>query len=473
MPIDQSQAADSQDRTRASAAEEGLRSASIQPIWMCQKIELVPIASLTPNPRNARRHSEKQIAKLALAIEANGFVHPVIVDEARIVLAGNGRLEAARRIGLTEVPCIRIDHLSAQEKRAFAIADNRLAEDSEWDLELLASEIKEIMTDDPDLTIELTGFETPEIDRILETEAANRASRVEELPAIEANKPAASRLGDLWILGKHRLLCGDATRAEAYASLLGDERAQMVAADPPYNLCIADLVNKGKVQHPEFPIASGEMSSEEFREFLRAVMTLVKQFSEPGAIAFCCMDWRHALELLQATQGLYELKNRCVWVKDNAGLGSWYRSKHEDIYVFKTGPGPEINNFGMGHKRYRTNVWHYPGVNIRRPGGFSDIQLHPTAKPCAMVADMIRDCSKRNGIILDPFSGSGTTLIAAERTKRVARVMELSPGYVDLAVRRWEHYTGEMGRHGESGLSLDELAKQRGVVMPHFSFAPK
>jgi len=472
MSIDQSQIV-TLSGAPSTSAKEAHASTANQLLRACQQIERMPISSLTPNPRNARRHSDKQIAKIALALEAHGFLVPLVVDEGGIVLAGNGRLQAAKRLGMSEVPCIRITHLSELEKRAFALADNRLGEDSDWDLEMLAAEMKEIVAEDPDLTIELTGFETPEIDRLLEMEAASRASRAEELPEIEPNKPAVSRLGDLWLMGRHHLLCGDATRAADYAVLLGAERAQMVLTDPPYNLVIATIVNKGKVQHPEFPLASGEMSREEFREFLRAVMTLVSQFSQAGAIAFYCMDWRHALELLQAADGLYELKNRCVWVKDNAGLGSWYRSKHEDVYVFKSGPGPEINNFGMGHKRYRTNVWLYPGVNIRRPGGFSDIQMHPTAKPCAMVADMMRDCSKRNGIILDPFSGSGTTLIAAERTKRIARLMELSPDYVDLAIRRWENYTSQTARHADSGLSLDELAKQRGVAAPHFTFAPK
>jgi DNA modification methylase len=285
-----------------------------------------------------------------------------------------------------------------------------------------------------------------------------------------------SCLGDLWRLGDHALLCADATKEESYRRLMEDDRAQMVIADLPYNVRIASIVGSGAIQHDEFPMASGEMSSPEFIEFLKSVLTQVVRFSIDGSIHDLFMDWRHDAELRAAAQGIYaELKNLCVWNKNNAGLGSFYRSKHELIFVFKNGAAPHINNFGLGGDgRYRTNVWDYPGVNIRRPGGYSDLAMHPTAKPVALIADAIKDCSRSRGIILDPFCGSGTTLIACERTRRVARVMELNPAYIDLGIRRWEAFTGKTAKNvGSGGATLDEIAALRGLPAPHFAFGPR
>jgi len=284
-----------------------------------------------------------------------------------------------------------------------------------------------------------------------------------------------TRLGDLWRLSPHLILCGDATIPETYARLMGNERAQMVVADAPFNLKIANIVGSGSTQHVEFPMASGEMTSAEFTAFLHAVFKLLVQFSIDGSIHFLFMDWRHVLELLHAAEAVYsEQKNLAIWAKSNAGMGSFYRSAHELVFIFKNGTAAHINNFGLGGEgRYRTNVWEYPGVNIRRPGGRSDLEMHPTAKPVSLVMDAIKDCSHRRGVILDPFSGSGTTIIACERTKRVARVMELDPHYVDLAIRRWEALTGKAALHAELGGTLDEVGATRGIPAPHFSFERK
>jgi len=257
--------------------------------------------------------------------------------------------------------------------------------------------------------------------------------------------------------------------------LMSDERAQLVIADLPYNVAISSIVGSGAIQHSEFPMASGEMTPTEFTEFLRRVFEHLVRYSIDGSIHFLFMDWRHVLELRHAADSVYtEHKNVCIWNKVNGGLGSFYRSKHELIFVFKNGTALHINNFGLGGDgRYRTNVWDYPGVNIRRPGGRTDLEMHPTAKPVAMIMDAIKDCSHSKGIILDPFSGSGTTITACQRTRRIARTMELDPAYVDLAVRRWEALSGTPALHAETGLPLDELAATRGVSPPHYAFEHK
>ncbi len=434
-------------------------------------VNYLPITSLVPNPRNARNHSKKQINKVAASLRKFGFVNPAIIDETNVILVGHCRIASAKLLGITEVPTIRVSHLTPAQKRAFALADNRLAEDASWDFEILAVELKELSEINLDVVVETTGFESVEIDRILEKDEVARSAQ-EVLPEADRKNPSVSRISDLWVLGSHRLLCADATAMESYGHLMGDERAQMIFSDLPYNLSIAGIGGMGKIHHGESLMASGEMSAAEFTEFLQSVFKPLTQFSIDGSIHYLCIDWRHVLELRHAADGLYaEHKNICVWNKTNAGMGSFYRSKHELVFVFKNGAAPHINNFGLGGDgRYRTNVWDYPGVNIRRPGGHSDLEMHPTAKPVAMVMDAIKDCSHRNGIILDPFSGSGTTIIAAQRTKRMARAMELDPTYVDLAIRRWEALTGEKSRHAESGLTLDEVATQRGVPAPHYSF---
>jgi DNA modification methylase len=433
---------------------------------------LVPIGSVNGNPRNTRKHSKKQVSKVAASIQEFGFVNPIVLDENNVVLVGHCRLEAAKLLGLEAIPAIRLDYLTEEQKRAYMLADNRLAEDAIWDLEKLAVELKELSEVKLDFTIESTGFETVEIDRILEKDEVARASASEAVPEPDPQQSRVSCLGDLWQLGEHRLLCADATREDSFLCLMGDDCAQMVITDLPYNLTISSIVGSGAIQHGEFPMASGEMTGPEFTAFLQGVFERLVRFSIDGSIHFLFMDWRHDVELRRGAEGVYsEYKNLCVWNKANAGLGSFYRSKHELIFVFKSGTAPHINNFGLGGDgRYRTNVWDYPGVNIRRPGGRTDLEMHPTAKPVAMIIDAIKDCSRGKGIILDPFSGSGTTIIACQRTRRVARAMELDPAYVDLAVRRWEALTGKLALHEESGLTLDELAATRGVPMPHYAF---
>jgi len=434
-----------------------------EPVWPAGT-QLVPIAKLRAYERNARTHSRRQIKKIAASIERFGFVNPVLIDQNNMIIAGHGRVAAAKLLGWLEVPTLRIEHLSDAEKRAYILADNRLAEEAGWDQEMLAIEMQGLI--DVDFTVELAGFDTAEVDRILDGRAeadAPEQNIEDEVPPLPPRGSAVTRPGDLWELGSHRLLCADATVADSYSRLLGDDRAAMIFTDPPYNVAITGHVSGlGKVRHREFAMASGEMTSHQFQGFLERVFAQMAAHSADGAIHFICMDWRHIGETLAAGSVAYsELKNLCVWVKSNGGMGTFYRSRHELVFAFKNGTAPHINNFELGQTgRYRTNVWAYAGANSFGRDRDSSLAMHPTVKPVALVADAIKDCSRRRHIVLDPFGGSGTTLIAAEKTGRRARVLELDPLYCDTIIRRWQAFTGKRARHVTSGLTFETIADQ-------------
>jgi len=423
------------------------------------------ISSLKPFPKNPRRHPEAQIAALMKSIRRFWTI-PILIDETGTILAGHLRCEAAKRLGMTEVPTIMITGLSDSEKRAIVIADNRLPEQAIWDFDLLREHFRELI--DLDFDVELTGFSTGEIDLILDSDAAQEGSdAADDVSEFSVDGPAISRLGDTWDLDRHRLHCEDALKCESYERVMQGDIAQMVATDFPYNVRIQDhAMGRGAVRHREFKMASGEMSTLEFTRFLATSIHLMIKFSDDGSIHYLFIDWRHLPELLSAALPHYaDWKNLLVWNKDNAGQGSFYRSKHELIAVFKNGTAPHINNFGLGaNGRHRTNVLDYPGVNSLHPARAGDLGLHPTVKPVALIADLIRDCSRRNGVVLDPFGGSGTTILAAERTGRIARLIELDPLYVDVTLRRWEKITGVPARHAASGLSFEQVAAKRGVT---------
>ena len=399
-------------------------------------IEQMPIASLTPYSGNARTHSPKQIGEIASSIKAFGFNNPVLVDEGGTIIAGHGRVEAAKVLGLDSVPVIRLEHLSEARKRAYILADNRLAEKAGWDREILAIELQHLSSLDLEFDVTITGFEMAEIDVLL---GANEIEADDADVVPMQSGPAVTRLGDLWQIGPHRLICGDATDLETSARLLDGANAQMVFTDPPYNVKIDGHVSGlGAVRHREFAFASGEMSETEFISFLERVFANLALRSIDGAIHFVCMDWRHVGEVLAAGKRTYaDLKNICVWNKTNGGMGSLYRSQHEMVFVFKHGAAPHINNIELGkHGRYRTNVWTYAGANTFSATRVADLAMHPTVKPVALVADAILDCSRRKGIVLDAFAGSGTTLVAAERTGRRGYGIELDPLYCDTILRR-------------------------------------
>ncbi len=431
----------------------------VLPIVGPERLEQIALADLVPHDRNARTHSKKQLKQIADSIERFGFTNPVLVDGKNSVVAGHGRIEAAKMLGMTDVPVLRLEHMTEAEKRAYVIADNRLAELAGWDNQLLALELSAIAGLDAEFELALTGFDPAEIESLLNN--LDEAQTAEEEVVIDTAAPVVTQLGDMWLLGKHAIICGDALDADVFSRLLGNEKTQMVFTDPPYNVPVNGYIcGLGKVQHEEFVMASGEMSEAEFTDFLARVATNLATFSVDGSIHYVCMDWRHIGELLAAGRSAYsELKNLVVWNKDNGGMGAFYRSKHELVFVFKNGSAAHINNFSLGqHGRYRTNVWDYAGVNSLKAGRDEELAMHPTVKPVEMVADAIRDCSRRGGIVLDAFSGSGTTIMAAEQTGRRARAIELDPRYVDVAVRRWQKTTGDKATLAGSGTTFDDIA---------------
>jgi len=426
------------------------------------------IADLKPNPRNARTHSDRQIKALASAIKAFGFIDPVIIDGNDLILSGHARIKAAEQLGDGEVPTLRVDHLSEKHKRAYIIAANRLAELAGWDRDLLTGEIQALLDFEVDLDfdIEVTGFNTTDIDLMLDATPAEASDPDDLQPADSAQILMVSRPGDLWLIGEHhRLYCGNALKDEDFATLMDGRKAEMVFSDPPYNVKIAGHVSGGgRIRHREFVMASGELTSAEFAAFLRTVFKLLTKHTSDGSIHYQCIDWRHIQEIQQAADGVYtQLKNVCIWVKTNAGMGSFYRSQHELIFVYKSGTAKHVNNFELGAGgRYRSNVWNYAGVNIPSPGKREELALHPTVKPVGLVADAIRDCSRHRGIVLDPFGGSGTTLLAAERTGRICYMMEMDPAYVDVALHRFRSKHPDLEiYHAATGLTPEEMAQQR------------
>lgn len=422
------------------------------------------VADLAPRPNNPRTHSKKQLQQIASSIGRFGFTNPVLIDQDDHVIAGHGRVEAAKLIGMTEVPTVCLADMSEAEIRAYVIADNRLAENAGWDRELLGQEFQYLEDLELDFDLSVTGFELAEIDNLIgEVTITSESDDPADALAVPVDGPVVTRSGDIWKIGTHRLICGDATKAETYEALLGERRAQMVFADPPYNVRVSGHVcGLGKVQHREFAMASGEMSSAEFTVFLSTVFGHLAHFSVDGSIHFQCMDWRHMGEILAAGERSYdELKNLCVWAKSNGGMGALYRSQHELVFVFKSGTAPHINNVELGkHGRYRTNVWSYAGVNSFG-GNREDLELHPTVKPIALVMDAIRDCSRRKGIVLDAFAGSGTTLIAAERTGRRGYGIEIDPAYCDTIIRRMHDLFGIEAELDTDGKTFAEVEVQR------------
>ena len=421
-----------------------------------------PTHSLRPYSRNARTHSPKQIKQIARSIERFGFNNPLLIDDEDQIIAGHGRLLAAKQLNMKTVPCVRLSHLTEADKKAYVIADNRLAEKSGWDNEILAIELQHLV--DIGFDVDLTGFEPAETDLIIEGIGDESEQPENHVPA-GSDGPVVSRLGDVWLLGKHVLVCGDSTEAATYRLLMADERAEFIFTDPPYNVRIDGHVSGlGRIRHREFAMASGEMNESQFVAFLvqgllhcfANTRTMVRFIRSAWTGVICGKCWP------QAMLNYSELKNVCIWNKSNAGMGTFYRSKHEMVFVWKNGAAPHINTFELGqYGRHRSNVWDYDGVNTMRPGRLDELAMHPTVKPVSLVADAIKDCSKRGSLVLDPFCGSGTMLIAAEKTGRRARAIELDPVYVDVSIRRWEHYTGKLARLAPMGETFEQVSEAR------------
>lgn len=457
--------ATSSPRLRSRSTRPGMPPSGPDHSHLAGAIEHVPTGQLVPYERNARKHDARQVLKLAGIIRRAGFLVPIIVDGAGVIVAGHGRWAAAKELGLARVPVIRITHLSDAEVRAFRLADNRLAELSSWDEKARALELRDLVVVDVDFGImELTGFEMGEIDVAISSldggVSQDSADRIPEPPAT-----SFVRQGDLFLLGRHRLFCGSSLEAESYSLLLEGRKVQAGFTDPPYNVPIAGHVSGlGKVRHREFVEASGEMSEVEFTAFLRRYLDNAREASAEGALHYVCMDAGHTFELLGAArQAQLSFRTTCTWAKTNAGMGSLYRQQTEFVHVFRNGArASHTNNVQLGKfGRNRTTLWTYPGANTFRKGRMEDLADHPTVKPWALVADAIRDCTRTGDAVLDGFCGSGTTIIAAEKTGRIGFGIEFDPVYIEVAIRRWETLTGEKAVHAATGLTLEALAGTR------------
>jgi DNA modification methylase len=422
------------------------------------EIEYLPVGELKNFDRRLRIPGKKQKQKTMRLLEEVGQITPVVIDSENRIVIGEILAEATKELGIDEIPVVRADHLDDRQIKLLRIAYDRIAEDAGWDRQALAAEFHELEIFMPDIDLSITGFEVGEIDLIIGE--SQEAEPDDGFLQPDKAAPAVTQASDLWFLGEHRLYCGNSLEKTSYSVLMEDQQAQMVFTDPPYNVPVdGHTGGKGTIKHREFAMASGEMTDRQFTDFLTTASLRLIENSNDGSIHFICMDWRHMAELMAASRQVgYEPKNLCVWAKDNGGMGSLYRSQHELIFVFKNGDATHINNVELGkHGRYRTNVWQYPGVNTLRKERMEELAMHPTVKPVAMVADAILDCSKRGGIILDPFGGSGTTLIAAEKTGRRARLIEIDQHYCDVIIRRWQEVIGRDAVHAASGKTFNEL----------------
>ncbi|MEA1085214.1 DNA methyltransferase [Sphingomonas sp. CD22] len=448
----------SQPNTRARSADSKMLFARLGPVTYRRPADLVAYK------RNARKHPERQLVALEASIRQFGFNAPVLIAVDGEIIAGHARVEAAKRVGLDEIPTISADHLSPAQVKAYRLADNRLPELATWDMDALIVELEEIIALD-EIQVESMGWSSAEMDSLFsqaEPDAKAATDPADQQPNPPVN--AVAKPGDLWLLGRHRLLCGSALESSSWDRLLNGQIATMIFTDPPYNVPITGHVSGlGKVQHAEFAQASGEMSRDEFTAFLTQFLAAMLPHVVDGGVVDLCMDWRHLRELLAAIDtNALSLLNLCCWNKTNGGMGSLYRSKHELIAIAKKGRAPHINNVELGkHGRYRTNVWDYAGVNSFGASRMQDLADHPTVKPIALVADAIRDVTHQGDIVLDAFMGSGTTLLAAERTGRVGYGTEIEPRYIDVAIERWQQMTGKAATLDGDGRTWTEVAAER------------
>jgi DNA modification methylase len=427
------------------------------------QIQYRAVEDLTLDSRNPRQHPQSQVNQIADSIREFGFVMPVVIDDAGHVIIGHGRVLAAKKLRMERIPVVEVRHLSKAQLKALRIADNRLAQHAYWDEQLLGESFQELKELDVEFDLSITGFSLPEIDLALlnlkEGAAEDADDEVDSTTGVPVCQP-----GDVWQLGEHRLHCADATSEATFDTLMKEELAHVAFVDAPYNVKVDGHVSgKGKVRHREFAQGSGELSREEFIQFLKTTCGLLAKHSKDGSIHFLTMDWRHAGELIEAGREVYtELKNIAVWVKSNPGMGSLYRSQHELVFVFKCGTGRHVNNIQLGkHGRSRSNVWHYDSATTQGRKGNNLLALHPTAKPIQLVADALLDCSNRGDVVLDCFLGSGTTLLAAERTGRVCRGVEMDPLYVDTAIRRWQNLTGREAVRASDGRSFRDVETEK------------
>lgn len=423
--------------------------------------EYVDLDKLVPYANNAKKHPQKQVNQIAASIKRFGFMNVIIVDENYQIVAGHGRYEAARLIGLKQVPVMRVTHLTPVEVKAYRLADNQLTMNTGFDENLLKIDITGIASLDPEFELEIIGLETARIDSFMYGDTPEQ-DPADKVPSVSVSH-FVTKPGDIWEIGNHRLVCGDSREEKTFKLLMMGESAHMCLTDPPFNVKVdGHVCGTGKIKHDEFAMASGEMSEDQFITFLGTVIVLMIKSSCDGSLHYIFMDWRHIYELLAAGRDHYtETKNICVWNKTNGGMGSFYRSKHELVAIFKNGKAPHLNTIELGaHGRYRTNVWDYAGANQLR--NQKDLESHPTPKTVVMLMDAIKDCTRRGHIVLDPFAGSGSTLIACEKTGRKARCIEYEPKYCDVIIRRWQELTGREAINATTGKTFNQI-EQEGV----------
>jgi DNA modification methylase len=424
-----------------------------------RNIVRLPIASVTPSPHHSRVHNRNKRHKLEKLLEQFGQVTPIIVDQDYFIVDGHAVHAALKSRGCREVMAIVVSNCGPAEIRALRLALNRIVYDAKWDDEGLRTELRELVALGFDL--DLTGFEQVEIDMALNLNPSTSGA-VEEEQAVSlepASEPPAVIEGDVFRAGRHGIGCGDARDTQLLASLIVGRPAAVVFTDPPYNVKIAGFVSGlGRKRHREFAMASGEMTKGEFVDFLdESIAALIPHLTD-GAILYLCIDWRHMAELLEAAcRNELMLKNLCVWCKTNAGNGSFYRSQHELVFVFKHGAGQHQNHFELGqYGRVRSNVWTYAGVNAFGKTRMELLGAHPTVKPWKLIADALLDVSRQRDFVIDPFLGSGSTLIAAEETGRTCVGLDVDPAYVEVAIRRWQKHTGRDAIHVLTGLTFND-----------------
>ena len=421
----------------------------------------LPTSDLRPMPGAPREHPKSQIRALSKSFQAFGQVLPILIDRENRIVSGHAQWETAHRLQMEEVMVVRVDHLSEVQCKALMVALNRLGDLSKWNDLALGTILLDLQTADLAFDIEATGFTEIEIE--LRVEGLEAPAPEDEAPILVGEGPSVIQPGDLWLLGAHRLLCGDALNSDTWSQLMAGERAALVVTDPPFNVPIDGHVSGGgRHRHREFAQASGEMSAEAFTAFLQEAMTLACQWSADGALGYWAMDWRHVVEIGTAGLAAYDrFINMAVWAKNQPGMGSFYRSQHELFFVFAKGGAPYRNNVQLGRfGRSRSNVWSYPSAAslARTAEEGNPLAMHPTVKPLALISDILLDASVRGDLVADPFAGSGPTLIAAEKLGRRARVLEIDSAYCDAILTRWQKWTGETARRARDGVAFADAA---------------
>lgn len=429
------------------------------------KVEYLTADEIFPAKTQSREHPAKQEAALRGSITTFGPNGGIYVDRDGVIVGGHAVFKAMQDLGYHLFPVIRLSHLAGEMAELYGIGANKIAEMASSNEAVLKAQLLKLKPAILKLQIEpeAFGISTAKFDDVTSPPSPDE---VADQP-VEMPTSPVTEIGDCWVLGDHRLLCGDALIADSYQQLMQSELARMAFIDAPYGVPIFGHVSGlGKVKHREFVMGAGEMSRQQFAVFIGTYLKLLQNVLMNGAIGYHCMDFRSIAVLINAGEELYgPIKQLIVWNKTNAGMGSFYRSKHELIAVFKNGDAPHVNNFGLGETgRYRASVWDYAGANVFGKNRDADLQDHPTVKPTAMVMDAIKDVSKPGEIVIDCFGGSGTTLLAAEKTSRKARLMELDPIYVDVAIKRWQALTGKKAVLEADGLTFDEAAADRGTT---------